>query len=270
MQKRNLMFCLALSVSMPVAVAAAAAGPDSQAASKAAPTAKLSAAEIVDKNVAARGGLAAWRAVTSISMSGQMEAGGKKNTQLPFVMTMKRPARMRVEIEFQGSRAVQVYDGENGWKLRPYLGRNDIEPYSPEEAKKAAEQQGLDGLLIDYAAKGTKVALEGTEPVEGHAAYKLKLTLKDGSVLHDWVDAQTWLELKIEGFPRLLNHKLHPVFVYFRDYKSVNGLQIPFVMETAVTGVAQTHKMTVEHVAVNPSLEDKLFTKTSLVAFAQP
>ena len=40
--------------------------------------AKLSAAEIADKNVAARGGLQAWRAVQTMSLAGQLGAGGNQ------------------------------------------------------------------------------------------------------------------------------------------------------------------------------------------------
>ena len=40
------------------------------------PVAKLTAAEIVEKNAAARGGLAAWRNVQTLSISGKMDAGG--------------------------------------------------------------------------------------------------------------------------------------------------------------------------------------------------
>jgi hypothetical protein len=87
---------------------------------------QLTAAQIVDKSVAAKGGLAGWRAVQSISFSGNMDAGGKGKdiVQLPFVLEMKRPRKMRVEIEFAKEKSVQVYDGVNGWKLRPCLGRN--------------------------------------------------------------------------------------------------------------------------------------------------
>ena len=38
-------------------------------------SAQLSAAQIVEKHVAARGGLQAWRAVQAMSWSGKMEAG---------------------------------------------------------------------------------------------------------------------------------------------------------------------------------------------------
>ena len=225
--------------------------------------AKLTAAQIVEKNVSAKGGLQAWRAVQAMSFSGQMDAGGKAKVQLPFVLEKKRPGKMRVELVFANDTSVQVYDGVNGWKLRPYLGRRDVEPYSPEELKSAAFESELDGPLVDYAAKGNKVELEGVEKVEGNNAYKLKLTMKGGQVQHIWVDAVSFLDVKVEGTPRRMDGRMRPVWVYLRDYKDVNGLMIPYVMETEVQGNRETHKMIIESVVVNPKLEDSLFTKPS-------
>ncbi len=259
----------------------------------------LSAAQIVEKNVAARGGLQAWRAVQALTESGKMGAGGdqrapipaevpgakhpgkamplpssprlKEEAQLPFVMEFARPRKMRLELQFKGQTAVQVYDGANGWKLRPYLNRLEVEPYTADELKLASTQFELDGPLVDYAAKGTQVALDGVEKVEGRDSYKLKLTLKNGSVTHVWVDAQTFLESKIEGQPRRLDGRMHPVEVYFRDYRAVNGLQIPFVLETKVIPMASaagvkelpfpTEKIVIEKAVVNPKLEASRFTK---------
>lgn len=257
----------------------------------------LSAVEIVDRNVAARGGLQAWRSVQTMSLAGKIGAGGNRRAslptplpggrslreqavpvrpadevQLPFLMELKRPRKMRFELQFNGETAVQVYDGTNGWKLRPFLGRRVVEPYSPEEVAAASMQADLDGPLIDSAAKGTKVELDGMEPVEGRDTYKLKLTLKSGSKLHIWVDAQTFLDAKIEGQPRRLDGVDHPVEVYFRDYRAVNGLQVAFILETKVLPVGRTgrgpgdipvppEKTIVSQVLVNPKLEDKLFLK---------
>jgi hypothetical protein len=221
----------------------------------------LTAAQVVEKNVAARGGLQAWRTVHSLSMSGKLDAGGKQNTQLPFVLEMMRNRKTRLELQFNGQTALQVYDGVNGWKLRPFLNRHDVEPYTPEELKSASMQAEIDGPLVDYAAKGTKVQLEGIQPVEGHDAFNLKLTLKNGQVQHIWVDAQTFLDVKIDGAPRKLDGKYHPVSTFFRDYRPVNGLMIPFINETAVQGVTQTEKIRIEKVIVNPNLEDSRFAK---------
>ena len=258
-------------------------------------TPRLSAAEIVKKHVSARGGLQAWRAVQTLSLSGKMEAGAgdsvsrsvrvargpgaatqkmrreiaagahkgeaEKQVQLPFTLARQRPNKSRLEIEFAGKTAVQVYDGTNGWKLRPYLNRNDVDPFTPQEAKTEAENADMDGPLIDYAAKGTKVVLEGVEPVEGHDAYKLKLTTRTGTVKHIWIDAHSFLDVKVEGVPRRMDGKMHSVWVYQRDFRSVQGLKIPFVLETIVGGYPQTHKIVLDKVAVNPKLEPATFAK---------
>ena len=252
-------------------------------------TAKLTAAQIIDKAVAAQGGLQAWRNVQTMSWTGKLDAGAgdslersrrymqrvspttaqqapdstekPKQVQLPFVMKMKRGRKSRMELEFAGKTALQVYDGSNGWKVRPYLNRNDVEPFTADETKAQAQQSDLDGPLVDYAAKGTTAEVVGVEKVEGRDAYKLKLTMKSGQVQHVWIDAQNFLEVKIDGTPRRMDGKMHPVFVYLRDYKPVQGLMVPHVFETAVQGYKETHKMVIESVVVNPKLDDSLFSK---------
>jgi hypothetical protein len=276
--------------SLALAISLAAAGVDTASQSK------LSAAAIVDKNVAARGGLQAWRTVQTLSLAGKLGAGGNRRAtlpvpvpgphasaqtlvtrpaeevQLPFVMELKRPRKMRFELQFSGQTAIQVFDGANGWKLRPYLNRRVVEPYTTEELKAASTQAEIDGFLVDYAAKGTQIELAGTEKVENRDTYKLKLTTKNGQALHVWIDADTFLEAKIEGQPRMLDGTYHPVEIYYRDYRPVNGLQIPYVLETRVLPVAQTklglrdpavppEKIMIEKVVVNPQFDDALFTK---------
>jgi hypothetical protein len=264
---------------------------------KAPARAQLTAAQIVAKHVAARGGLQAWRALQALSVSGKLEAGTgdsiarsvkvsrsrraptgklavevnaseagkgeatKQQVQLPFVMQMKRPGKSRVEIEFAGKTAVQVYDGAHGWKLRPFLNRDDVEPFTAEEAKSEADKGDLDGPLVDYAAKGSKVELERIEPVEGRDAYKLKVTMKSGKVQHVWIDTQSFLDVKVDGIPRSMDGRMHNVYVYQRDFRSVQGLLMPFVVETAVDGYPDRHRMLIEKVAVNPKLDDAQFTK---------
>lgn len=261
--------------------------------------ASLSASEIVSKSIAARGGLQAWRAVQTISWTGKLGVGGnqrapipmskpgkkavplptdprpKDEVQLPFVMEMERPRKERFEILFKGQTAVQVFDGANGWKLRPYLNRLEVEDFTADELKASSMQAELDGPLVDYAAKGTRIELEGMDKVEDRDAYRLKLTMKDGHAVHEWVDAQTFLEAKIEGQPRRLDGIEHPVEVYYRDYRAVNGLQIPFILETKVLPVVNpashapiysvpAERIVIEKVEVNPKLDASLFAKPQI------
>ncbi len=260
MTRYHLLVCGMISLTASIAVAA----------EKATPPAKLSVAQIIERNVAARGGLKAWQAVNTLTMSGQLEAGGTKDTELPFVMEMKRQHKSRLEIRFEGQTAVQVYDGSHGWKVRPFLGRNEVEPFTEDEAKAAEQWDELDGPLMDYAKKGNKVQLLGTENVEGHPAYKLKLTMKEGEQRHLWIDARTFLERKIDGQPRKLDGKFRHVAIIYRDYRKEGGLSVPHTFETVVDGAKKSYKMTIDRVKVNQPLEDTLFNKPQLAMTENP
>lgn len=239
----------------------------------------LAASQVVEKNVAARGGLSAWHAVQALTLTGKMGAGAstysvvtpahklqtktREEAQLPFVLQYKRPMKMRLELQFNGQTAVQVFDGTQGYKLRPFLGKSEWEPYSAEELKQAQSEPGIDGLLIDYAAKGAKVESDGTDSIEGHPAYKLKVTQKGGQVRHVWVDGKSFLDIKLEGEPRRMDGRLRAVDVYLRDFKPEHGLVIPHVQESAVQGVKTSERIVIETVAVNPILDDARFTKSN-------
>jgi len=253
-------------------------------------TASLTAPQIVEKNIAARGGLQAWRGLQTMTWTGKMDAGGgdsaarsrraalapssstnhavmnapegkTEQVQLPFTLYMKRGRKSRIELEFAGKKPVQVYDGTNGWKYRPFLNREDVEPFTNDELKSEAQKSDLDGPLVDYAAKGTKVESAGVEKVEGHDCYKLKLTLKSGDVQYVWIDTQSFLDVKVSGTPRRMDGRMHNVYIYQRDFKTVQGLVLPQVLETAVDGYRDTHKMVIESLVINPKLDDSLFKK---------
>jgi outer membrane lipoprotein-sorting protein len=284
-------FVLSLAVSLSVSLAAVA---------QSAP--KLTAAQIVEKNVTARGGLQAWRSVETMTWKGKMDAGSadsaarsrafamssvgkmqpasrmdlpdkaevEKQVQLPFVNELKRGRKSRVELEFAGKTAIQVYDGTNGWLVRPYLNRNDVEPFTAEQLQAESQSADLDGYLVDYASKGSKVELNGVEKVEGKDAYKLKVTQKSGDEKYIWIDAQSFLDVRVSGQQRRMDGKMRNVYVYQRDFRSVNGLMIPFTLETVVDGYRGTHKTVLESVVINPKLEDSLFTKPQVAAVAVP
>jgi len=262
----------------------------------------LSAEQIVANNVAARGGLAAWRGVQAMSWAGKMEANSgnsvarsqayvaqmwdkrsptargaaleaaqkgeaanpstAKAVQLPFVLEMKRPGKSRIELEFAGKTAIQVYDGKQGWMKRPFLNRDDWEEFTAEQTKASVGSWDLDGPLIDYAAKNTTVALEGVDKIDGSDAYRLKVTHRDGTVQRVWIDQKSFLDVRVEGTPRRMDGKMRTVWVTQKDFRAVEGgVMIPFVQETSVDGYRETHRLQIEKVAVNPKLDDARFVK---------
>jgi len=212
--------------------------------------------ELVARNVDARGGAEAWRAVSSLRLTGRMEVG--EGMLVPYVLEQKRPRKIRLEFVFDGETAVQCTDGETGWKLVPFLGRTGPEPMTEAELIDASGSADLYGLLFDYAGRGHVVELLGREPVEGQDAFKLKVTLPGGAVRWVYLDAESGLEVKLETV-RTLGGRERRVETFYRDWQEADGLLIPRRQESRTEGEQELHVLTVETVSVNPPLDDSRF-----------
>jgi len=81
-----------------------------------------------------------------------------------FQMDLKRGGKIRIECSFNGQTAVQVYDGTNGWKLRPFSTACLLNPIRRKQ-RWHLRRRDLGWSLVDYAAKGRKIELVGMEQV---------------------------------------------------------------------------------------------------------
>ena len=143
-------------------------------------------------------------------------------------------------------------------------GKPEVEPYSPDELKFARDAQVIDGPLADYQAKGIAVALEGTDQVEGRKAYRLRVTLPSGAVERIWVDAETFLDVRQDHEARRAGSAPTTVSVFYRNYQTFEGLQIPVVIETRAPTSGTGDRMVIDKVALNQPLDDARFAKPRL------
>jgi outer membrane lipoprotein-sorting protein len=231
-------------------------------ASEQIPEHDLSADQIVEKNVAARGGLDAWRKVQTMVWTGRVDSKNAPAQDLPFVLALKRPNKTRFEISVLNQKAVRVFDGREGWKVNPSgMGSENLRPYTMDESKFAHDEQVIDGVLIDHQAKGVDVTLDGIDKVDGHDAYRLAAKLPSGVIRHVWIDAQTFLDAKYDREARGSRGQPVTVEVSYSNYRNVDGLQIPFMIESGAATSGNRDKLTIDKVTLNPPLEDVIFAK---------
>jgi hypothetical protein len=220
------------------------------------------AAEVIDRNVAARGGLDAWRKVDTMVWLGHLEHGGRETQRIPFVMTLKRPNLTRFELKEQFSQFTRIFDGAHGWKLRPGSdGRPETKAFSPEEANFARTEFAIDGPLIDYQAKNVTAELDGIETVDGRKAYRLSLKLPSGGERRVWIDIKTNLDIR---YDRPATNPLKPgapVSIYYSNYGDADGVQVARSIETGVDagGAEAGDRLVIDRVLVNPKLDDGTF-----------
>jgi hypothetical protein len=222
-----------------------------------APAGKLSAAEIVAKNAEARGGVDAWRKIQTMVWTGHIEGEHAPVPVMQFRLDQKRPNKTRLEIDAPGYRSVRVFDGLHGWKVR--APGQPAQPYTAQEVAYAQAGQGIDGPLIARAAKGSAVTLEGVDQLGDHKAYHLKVRLAKGGDEDVWVDTETFLELRYDrraegpaGAPR-------HVSATYGDYRSVEGVRLPFLIQTGGGPGATPDRMRIERVVLNAPLDDATF-----------
>jgi len=230
--------------------------------------------EILAKNLAARGGEARLREVKTLRLTGHVMFGGRGRViEAPWAMVQRRPGHVRSETTVQGLTQIAAYDGKDGWTISPFGGRREAEKASDDEAHALAQQADIDGPLIGWRDKGSRIEYLGNEDTDGTPAIKLRVTRNDGDIQYVFLDPDSYLEIrittirKIRGTEQLTETDLG-------GYEQVNGVWLPFAIETGNPGGPRTNRILVERAEVNVPVEDAWFkqppAKTRIAAVIFP
>jgi len=211
--------------------------------------------DLIAKNIQAHGGIAKLQTVKTMRTSGKVSFGG---FQARFLQENLRPDKVREETIVQGLAQVQGYDGKVGWQVNPFQGRKDAELLSADDLKSLQEDSDIDGPLVDYKSKGHAAELLGHDSVEGTDCYKIKVTLKNGDIRIYFLDADSFLELKIES-QNIVRGTTQYSETYYGDYEQVDGIYYPFEYEQGQKGSSSRAKFTVEKLEINVPLAESLF-----------
>jgi hypothetical protein len=212
--------------------------------------------EVVRRYLEARGGLAKLRAVQSLRLSGTMELPG---VQAPYVLELKRPAKMRTEFMVEGQKGIRAYDGRGAWEQLPLPGEAP-RAMNPEDAADARAQADVDlSPLVDAAAKGYTVELQGRDRLPGGDTFKLLVRGRDGPPRTMHLDTRTHLVVEVLDV-RQLDGKPVEFVTEVGDYRSVQGLVFPHRMEVGPRDTPeQRQRLVLQKVEVNPPLDDSRF-----------
>ncbi|HTY42651.1 MAG TPA: hypothetical protein VMH79_12325 [Thermoanaerobaculia bacterium] len=211
--------------------------------------------ELIAKNIEARGGLENLKAVQTMRLTGTMTGGDES---MPSVLELKRPNKSRWEFRVDGQTAVQAFDGKAGWMWIPFAGQTEPEPMSAEESAEAEQQADLDGPLVDYKQKGSKVELLGHDADFRTEDWKLKVTLKSGEVRFVYLDPKTFLQSvtvtkkKIGGVELEIRSEVG-------DYRKVGELVLPHSFTATSSGGGQAQSLKFDRIELNVPIDDSRF-----------
>lgn len=210
--------------------------------------------EIVDKHVAALGGMDKLKGVSTLITERSLSVQGM---EIPSKTTIVVGKSLRSESSVMGNSMIQVVNGTTGWMLRPTMmqGTGEPEDMPADQIKQQLGQLDPFGPLVNYKEKGNKIDLVGKEKVDGKEAYHLKVTTKDGQAVDEYIDANTYLVSKMK---MVMNGQEGEMG--FSDYKAVDGIKFPNTMEI-VNPQMGTLTMVTTKITVNPKVDESIFKK---------
>jgi outer membrane lipoprotein-sorting protein len=220
---------------------------------------------VLAKSYEAQGGLEKLKSIQTTQSKAKMMMQGM---ELPIIVYQKRPHFMRSEILVQGLKIIQVYDGTQAWMINPMTGSTDPIDMPAEELKNLKEQADMDGYLIDWKAKGHVLELAGKENIEGADAYHIKVTTKDSTIRHIYLDADSYLPIFVKGkYPA--QGKEIEITNSMGSYKKIGDFVFPFSTETKSEGKT-IQQMLVDTIMINVPIPDSLFVRPKVEKKEKP
>jgi outer membrane lipoprotein-sorting protein len=179
--------------------------------------------------------------------------------EFPFEMINKRPDRLKMVFEVQGSQIIQAYDGETVWTINPMGGSSEPVDVTGPQAESLIESADMDGQLWNWKEKGHQLELQGTEEVDDVEMYVLKLTKKNGNIDYYYLDPDSYLVPKLVSKVMMQGSEME-VEVFMSNFQEVGGYIMPYTVEQRMNGQTILTIM-IEEVKVDEEFEDAVFSK---------
>lgn len=220
--------------------------------------------EVIAKSVAALGGRAALVKLKSRSMAGTITLsipGGEVSGSVEFLNASPNKSRSLITLDLSSVGAGQAtidqrFDGSSGYVMDSLQGDHDVMGDQLDNMRNGA----FPTPLLNYKELGMTATLSGREKVGDREAFVLILEPASGSVVRQYVDAETYLPLKVVAkmdVPQL--GRAIEQTTELLDYRATDGMKLPFTIRASSD--VQNYTITITKVEHNVPIDASLFAK---------
>ncbi|SRR6266508_487469 len=222
------------------------------------------AEQVVEKTLAAAGGRAALGKLKSRSTIGTITLstpGGEVAGSIEILNAAPNKSRSLIKVDLSALGAGQMtrdqrFNGTSGYVMDTLQGNQDITGNQLDNLRNSS----FPHPLLNYKEMGTTVQVSGKEKVGERDAYVLSLDPTSGSVVRQWIDAETCLPIKmvIKVDVPQIGQEIEQT-IEFLDYREVDGIKIPFQLKA--TSSIQNFTISITKVEHNVPIDATLFSK---------
>jgi len=198
----------------------------------------INATTIIGKFIEATGGKAAYDARTDYTVKRSMSMNGMS---LEMNEMHKAPNMLKLTI-MMGPQVAQaiVFDGTKGKST----GMGGAQMMEGEELEKMKYEATMNPE-VQYEKMGAKLELKGVEVINGSNAYKIKVTLPDGTTKVEFYDEESGLKVRETTTEDAGEMGTMTVTSTFEDYQEIEGgLLVPYTIKQTMGPQNMTLKIT--------------------------
>ena len=180
--------------------------------------------DIIRRHVSALGGLDNLNKIQNMITVGSVNYQG---TAIGLVITQVNNKLNRQDITANGLHGFDMLTEKDGWSFLPFQGMQKPEPKTAAEVKESQSDLDIAGPLVNYAAKGHKVELQGKEDVAGTPCYKIKASLASGKKIVFFIDPVSYMIVRTKE-KRNVNGQETDLQTDYADYRLVESVKMPY------------------------------------------
>jgi outer membrane lipoprotein-sorting protein len=175
--------------------------------------------------------------------------------EMPTVMWMKNPDKIKTVTTVNGQDMIQAFDGEKGYTVSPMTGSTEPVEMTPDQVKQTVRSNMFQNSMANYLKNG-QLTLAGEDKVNDKPAYKIKATIEGGTVIDMFIDKSSYFLVKTST---TVSQGGMTVVVdsYPSNYTETDGVLIPMTTTTSAQGMDILINFT--KVEVNVPMEDSIF-----------
>lgn len=213
---------------------------------------------LLDKVIAAKGGLATLRAIKNIkAVSAEVMKAASGNVEAVRTTYVEYPNRVRVETKLPQGPQVQIYDGTHAW-LRDEAGVHDLPDRTLRDVDASLKRDTVTALLAAERGEVRARILPDVKDDAGKLRHGLELSNPRFNPLVLYIDPDTNLIVKEAYVAEVSGQPL--VEELFSDYRRVSGLQVAFTAEVRRGGQTLLERH-ITDITINGPIDPALFKR---------
>jgi zinc protease len=220
--------------------------------------------DVVNRSLTAIGGRAALGKLKSRSMIGTIALStpaGDIAGSIEILNAAPNKSRTLIKADLSALGAGQLvldqrFDGTSGYALDTLQGNRDITGNQLDNLRNGS----FPHPFLNYKEMGVTAQVSGKERVGEREAYVVIFEPPSGSVVRQYIDAETYLPIKVVvkvDVPQLGQEVEQTT--EFLDYREVDGIKLPFRL--MATSAVQNYTITITKVEHNVRVDEALFSK---------